>query len=825
MNAGHDSSGLGASLKEEVGSYDDEQISTLEIINNLNIPIELGPNESFDIPTDLNSLIKKFELPYSGDLSIEDGNDSNSDGLEQPNDLSDGDYVPPVKGGHQQDVTMDIYGGLNQKLSMEIDSDYIKPLVKSKKKKSKAQVAKQQKVPVEVPITTMVENWAQCENCKKWRRLPFNVDTNKLPDTWVCALNVWDPIFNSCDVPEEKYPENTTQDLLPVDPLNPAVPLAPGIHNTLDLQVSGLVLPQAVKQDGSLHIKDLEDEPRLKRGQRNKKKESRTVSESGYYTRNMRTRNMDTRSRSVGSSKSSYSGRHIKTSALLDYSYEDTSRSQKRVSRQVSAPVTTGLTIVDEDAELVKLLLNKVPETSKHPLKDRLVLYSVNLFTLLATELPHSSLFLDNPRFSSDGTHVVPPPISIDATTDDNTANQDAPPVDIPRPHADVSGYGKDDGTITLGFAYKTTWPSIDPDTSTIDSVDDVDPNLDTSRSQLFAMFPKLASQIPELPLYAQENDKEDVSQDTQEFMVTRRGKRKRSRHALNKNVDVIDDPRANVIMEQDDVLNAVYSFAKQHEENSKRYRHCDPLKVASGNLLNIPIYYPKTAETPVNNIADQSDTQEQSAKAEDTYLPLELTSTPSTYFGSKKKEAEPSNNIQLERIRQELMMERVKSTYLKRIKTAHPDIEYPSPDLKRLSRRFKSRYEQTGESDPDNRSDYSGSFSKSPDQKSGSLESLASIYTQHNSQDDIAELSSDAYLDKDSSSLDISGLLFQSIPHDALSSAEFDKDAIKLLSTPIVYNGQELEDSAHSNEVDMNLLSLPIPDLASVLNTPPPVV
>ncbi|PHJ16223.1 cw-type zinc finger, partial [Cystoisospora suis] len=50
-----------------------------------------------------------------------------------------------------------------------------------------------------------VDNWVQCEACKKWRRLPASVDPEQLPDTWLCAMNHWDPLHDSCELPEEEY--------------------------------------------------------------------------------------------------------------------------------------------------------------------------------------------------------------------------------------------------------------------------------------------------------------------------------------------------------------------------------------------------------------------------------------------------------------------------------------------------------------------------------------------------------------------------------------------------------------------------------------------
>ncbi|KAL7069072.1 CW-type Zinc Finger family protein [Cryptosporidium serpentis] len=46
-------------------------------------------------------------------------------------------------------------------------------------------------------------NWAQCEICKKWRRLPLGMNPDTLPDEWVCSMNTWDISYNSCEALEE----------------------------------------------------------------------------------------------------------------------------------------------------------------------------------------------------------------------------------------------------------------------------------------------------------------------------------------------------------------------------------------------------------------------------------------------------------------------------------------------------------------------------------------------------------------------------------------------------------------------------------------------
>ncbi|XP_071715417.1 B3 domain-containing transcription repressor VAL1-like [Rutidosis leptorrhynchoides] len=44
------------------------------------------------------------------------------------------------------------------------------------------------------------EQWGQCDNCSKWRRLPSDV---LLPPKWTCSDNVWDPNRCTCSAPDE----------------------------------------------------------------------------------------------------------------------------------------------------------------------------------------------------------------------------------------------------------------------------------------------------------------------------------------------------------------------------------------------------------------------------------------------------------------------------------------------------------------------------------------------------------------------------------------------------------------------------------------------
>ncbi|KAE8702903.1 Detected protein of confused Function [Hibiscus syriacus] len=47
------------------------------------------------------------------------------------------------------------------------------------------------------------EQWAQCDSCSKWRRLPVDA---LLPPKWACADNKWDQSRSSCSAPDELTP-------------------------------------------------------------------------------------------------------------------------------------------------------------------------------------------------------------------------------------------------------------------------------------------------------------------------------------------------------------------------------------------------------------------------------------------------------------------------------------------------------------------------------------------------------------------------------------------------------------------------------------------
>ena len=77
-----------------------------------------------------------------------------------------------------------------------------------------------------------VANWVQCENpkCLKWRKLPWHVDIDLLPEAFYCKDNQWNPDSNICDSPVNawddcdapvKFNDSTTEmqeDLFQIEP-------------------------------------------------------------------------------------------------------------------------------------------------------------------------------------------------------------------------------------------------------------------------------------------------------------------------------------------------------------------------------------------------------------------------------------------------------------------------------------------------------------------------------------------------------------------------------------------------------------------------------
>ncbi|KAJ7955064.1 CW-type zinc-finger protein [Quillaja saponaria] len=59
-------------------------------------------------------------------------------------------------------------------------------------------------VPAVSAPAVIEEHWVSCDNCEKWRLLPFGTKPEQLPDKWLCSMLNWLPGMNRCDISQEE---------------------------------------------------------------------------------------------------------------------------------------------------------------------------------------------------------------------------------------------------------------------------------------------------------------------------------------------------------------------------------------------------------------------------------------------------------------------------------------------------------------------------------------------------------------------------------------------------------------------------------------------
>ncbi|XP_058211710.1 B3 domain-containing transcription repressor VAL1 isoform X2 [Rhododendron vialii] len=107
------------------------------------------------------------------------------------------------------------------------------------------------------------EQWAQCDSCFKWRRLPMDV---LLPPKWTCVENIWDSSRSSCSAPDEISPKEL-ESLLGLGKVKKRkIRDSPIVTEAEELEPSGLdaLATAAVLGDNAVDAEDPSAEPTTK---------------------------------------------------------------------------------------------------------------------------------------------------------------------------------------------------------------------------------------------------------------------------------------------------------------------------------------------------------------------------------------------------------------------------------------------------------------------------------------------------------------------------------------------------------------------------------
>ncbi|KAK2194698.1 zinc finger protein [Babesia duncani] len=509
------------------------------------------------------------------------------------------------------------------------------------------------------PISeTTIENWAQCESCKKWRRLPQFVDTEKLPETWVCALNVWDPFHQSCNDPEEtvnevKSPQNHQLEL------DLARPLPPPASSSLMQQLN---FYHPLGTQGGRNYQKLEE-----------------LHEQEY------------------------------NSDILKLAV-------KAMNKDETEP------------------------TAPNPVDDRIVMYSDDTSSLLASELPHDVLLLDTAKRSQrKPRRREQSKKSVQENSTNNGENSDVDTsysldqnlkiVNRSRAFEErEEGEPKpEELNLEMGFGYNSTWPSLaklSGNLSTICSISDTQrfqtkEQVDSPRVGLVSMFPQLSMQIPPiqfLPTIATEELVE--ANETFENATAKLGDvsnvegfEQASAKLANLKSAFVDEDEPVEALGHEQVLDAISNFvshteaAKNYYELQKHRRHC------SGPNMLLEAQLEQTFEEPLDQEPEESDGPDtldshhevidggsngwdERDGEYDVYPALDLTSGNSRMYMPKKEKTKKRHGRskkldpdkpKLQKLRENYAIANLGKSYFKKLRGMRPDVEYPAPDFKTL--------------------------------------------------------------------------------------------------------------------------------------------
>ncbi|KAI7736127.1 hypothetical protein M8C21_033158, partial [Ambrosia artemisiifolia] len=88
-----------------------------------------------------------------------------------------------------------------------------------------------------VPVVN--EDWVCCDKCEKWRLLPPGVNTDCLPEKWICSMLDWLPGMNRCSISEEETTLAVTS-YFPGPSVHGSQPVHPGGPHVADISLDGV---------------------------------------------------------------------------------------------------------------------------------------------------------------------------------------------------------------------------------------------------------------------------------------------------------------------------------------------------------------------------------------------------------------------------------------------------------------------------------------------------------------------------------------------------------------------------------------------------------
>ncbi|XP_051127848.1 cysteine-tryptophan domain-containing zinc finger protein 3-like isoform X2 [Andrographis paniculata] len=172
------------------------------------------------------------------------------------------------------------------------------------------------------------DNWVGCDVCQKWRLLPYGVQSNQLPDKWVCSMLDWLPGMNSCEISEDETTK-AVQDLylVPV----PVPNNQPDFQTHVDGALTGVISAGVHSFNQNAPVYDQLKKPKLK-----EKQNATSAGDPGHSKAKKHLQQMAMKDELQKKVKQSLDGVNTTNkSDMLQHPNKNVSKSNKRKSEHV----------------------------------------------------------------------------------------------------------------------------------------------------------------------------------------------------------------------------------------------------------------------------------------------------------------------------------------------------------------------------------------------------------------------------------------------------------------------------------------------------------